>query len=631
MPDTQKVTRKLSAILSADVKGYSVLMADDEIHTIETLKSFRQIISDQIEDHSGRVVDSPGDNILAEFRSVVDAVKCAAEIQKQLKQENESYADDKKVQFRIGVNIGDVIQDDDRIYGNGVNVAARIESLAEPGGICVSRNAYDHVRDKLNYGYKYLGEHTVKNIKRPVRVYKVLLAPEDAGKLIGVKRKKSKFMIIIAGTTAFLLVAAGILFGLYMKYLYLPAPQNIDSDNKITIELPKGPSLAVLPFDNMSKDPEQEYLCDGITENIIAALSHIPHLLVIARNSTFAYKGKPINVQQIGEELDAHFVIEGSIQRSDDRIRITVQLIDTESGHHVWSERYDRELKDIFKLQDEIAIAIAKAMQIQLTEGEIAKTRFENIPDLQTYIKALKALEYFRQVTKEANILARKELEEILSVVSEDSVVHALLGFVYLQGFIVGTCESDIICFGKATEATRKALTLDSNNSDAHNLAGLLFLMRKEHDNAITEAKNAIMLNPNNADAYTTLGWALILSDRSVEAIGVLKKAIRLNPTSVLSLSHLALAYRNSKQYEKAIETWEKCLKRQSDFWAAHLGLALSYHFLGRKDEARAAVKEVLNLNPDYSIELFKKVALYKNQAELERLVEAVRKLGIPE
>jgi adenylate cyclase len=400
----------------------------------------------------------------------------------------------------------------------------------------------------------------------------------------------------------------------------------------MAFNLSKGPSIAVLPFDNMNKDPDQEYFCDGITENIIAVLSHIPQLLVIARNSTFAYKGKSINIQQIGHELGAQYVIEGSIQKSDDRIRITVQLIDTKSGHHMWSERYDRELKDIFKLQDEIAIAIAKAMQIHLTEGEIIKTRFENIPDLQTYIKVLKAHEYFFHNTKESNILARKEAEELLTLNPEVTEFNTLLGLVYVQSIELGTCESDLICFGKATEATRKALSLDANNSDAHALASWLFLMRKKHDMAITEAKNAIMLNHNNADAYLMLGWALILSDRSVEAIGVLKRAIRLNPIPpAFYLSNFGWAYRVSKQYEKAIETYKKCLRRQSDFWLAYVGLSLSYTFSGHEKEARAAVKEVLNLNPDYAITFLKKQNPYKNQAEIERVVEALRKVGVPE
>ncbi|MDB4442588.1 adenylate/guanylate cyclase domain-containing protein [bacterium] len=632
MPPEEKVTRKLRAILSADVKGYSLLMSDDEAFTVKTLKSYRALMSEQIEQHTGRVVDAPGDNLLAEFASVVDAVQCAVEIQKILKAKNEDLPTGRRLEFRIGVNIGDVIQDGDSLYGEGVNIAARIEGLADAGGVCISRNAYDHIRNKLNYGYEYLGEHNVKNIETPVRVYKLLMAEEDAGKLVGVKRKISKLKWVILSVAVFMLITVGVLFGLYMKYLYLPAPENIDPEDKLTLNLSKGPSIAVLPFDNMSKDPDQEYFCDGITENIIAVLSHIPKLLVIARNSTFAYKGKPINVQQIGHELGAQYVIEGSIQKSDDRIRITVQLIDTKSGHHMWSERYDRELKDIFKLQDEIAIEIAKAMQIHITEGEITKTRFKNIPDLQTYIKFLKVLEYFHQTTKESNVLARKETEEILALHPEYSAVYTLLGLVYVQGFALGTCESDLICFGKATEAVRKALSLNANNSDAHNLASWIFLMRKEHDKAIAEAKNAIMLNPNNAEAYVSLGWALILSDRPGEAIGIINKAIRLNPIPpAWYLFNLGWAYRVSKQYEKAIETYKKGLSRQSDYWQAYLGLAFSYHFLGREKDARAAVKEALILNPDISIKWLKKIHPYKNQAELERVVEASRKLGVPE
>jgi tetratricopeptide (TPR) repeat protein len=324
-------------------------------------------------------------------------------------------------------------------------------------------------------------------------------------------------------------------------------------------------------------------------------------------------------------------VIEGSIQKSDDRIRITVQLIDTKSGHHMWSERYDRQLKDIFKLQDEIAIEIAKAMQIHITEGEISKARLKNIPDLQTYIKALKASEYFRHNTKESNILARKELEELFALNLENSMLYTLSGLVYVQGILFGTCESDLICLGKATEATRKALSLDANNSDAHVLASWIFSMRKEHEKAIAEANNAIMLNPNNDSAYSMLGNALLLSDRSDKAIGVLKKAIRLNPIPpVWYLFQLGWAYRVSKQYEKAIEMFKKCLRRQSDFSQAYIGLAVAYHFLGREEEAKAAVKEALNLNPDISIEIYKKTP-YKNQAELERMVEVLRKVGLPE
>jgi len=622
--------RKLAAILSADVEGYSRLMDDDEEATVRTLTSYRNAITDLVQQFRGRVVDAPGDNLLAEFTSVVDAVNCAVEIQRDLAERNIELPYNRQMPFRIGVNLGDVIDEDGRIYGDGINIAARVESLSEAGGICISGRAYDQVANKLGLEYENLGEHQVKNISTPIRVYRVLSIPGAAAhRVIKAKKILRKKWLWAAASTIFILSI--IFVGLYWKYFYLPAPVEIDSGSKMAFNLSKSPSLAVLPFDNMSKDPDQEYFCDGITENIIAVLSRIPKLMVIARYSTFAYKGKSINVQQIGHELGAQYVIEGSIQKSEDRIRITVQLIDTKSGHHMWSERYDRELKDIFKLQDEIAVEIAKAMQIHITEGEISKARFENIPDVQTYIKALKAQEYFRHASKESNILARKELEELLALNLEDSMLYTLSGFVYVQGILFGTCKSDLICLGKATEATRKALSLDANNSDAHALASWIFLMRKEHDKAIAEAKNAIMLNPNNADAYVTLGWELILSDRPGEAIGVIKKAIRLNPIPpVMYLFQLGWAYRVSKQYEKAIEMFKKCLRRQSDFSQAYIGLAVAYHFLGREEEAKAAVKEALNLNPDISIEIYKKTP-YKNQAELERMVEALRKVGLPE
>jgi len=319
----QKVTRKLRAILSADAKGYSLLMSDDEVFTIQTLKAYREFMSNLIKQYSGRVVDSPGDNLLAEFPSAVDAVECAVDIQKRLKKENDRFVENKRLEFRIGVNIGDVVQDGDRIYGSGVNVAARIEGISNPGGICISRSAYDQVKDKLDFTFEYVGEHEAKNIKEPVRVYKVLLDSES------------------------------------------PKPLGDEPP-----EIPEKPSIAVLPFDNMSGDPSQEYFSDGLSEQIITGISRIRELFVVARNSTFTYKGKAINVQQVGKELGVRYVLEGSVQKSSERVRITAQLIDAITGHHLWAETYDRDLKDIFAIQDEITMNIMNALQIELTGGD---------------------------------------------------------------------------------------------------------------------------------------------------------------------------------------------------------------------------------------------------------------------
>jgi len=601
--------RKLAAILSADVEGYSRLMDDDEEATVRTLTSYRNAITDLVQQFRGRVVDAPGDNLLAEFTSVVDAVNCSVEIQRDLAERNTELAYNRQMQFRIGVNIGDVIEEDGRIYGDGVNIAARVESIAEAGSICISGRAHDQVENKLGLEYEDLGKHEVKNISRPIQVYRVLSYPGAAAhRVIKAKKIMRKKWLWAAASTIFILLI--VFVGLYWKYFYLPAPIEIDSGSKMAFNLSQGPSLAVLPFVNMSQDPDQEYFCDGLTETIIAALSHIPQLMVIARNSTFAYKGKSINVQQIGHELGAQYVIEGSIQKSDDRVRITVQLIDTKSGHHMWSERYDRKLKDIFKLQDEIAIEIIKAMKINLTEGEQIGVRYEGISDLQHLLKLMKTYSLAAQGNKESNNLAQKEVLELIELNSNISLAYTLLGSTYWADLWYGVCEYPIICFGKATEAIRKALSLDDSNSDAHMIAGLIFLMKKEHDKAIAEIKRAISLNPNNADAYACLGFALYFADRPNEGIEYIKKAIILNPIPpsfyLLFLGH---AYRGAKQYRNSIEAYERSIEIEPKNYFPHVNLAVNYIIMGREKDGHAAALKVLELNPDFSSKNFVKTA----------------------
>ena len=621
--------RKLTAILSADVKGYSRLMRDDEDLTIRTLTNYRSVMSNLIQKFRGHLVDTTGDNLLAEFTSAVDAVTCSIEIQKELAERNAKLFEGRKMAFRIGVNLGDVVEEEGRIYGDGVNIAARIEGLAEAGGICISGTVYDSVESKLGLEFEFLGEKEVKNIDKPIRVYRVLPFPGAAAhRVIETKKNLRKKWVWV---TASIIVILSIIFaGLFWNYYYIPAPAEIDPEDKMTFDLPKGPSIAVLPFANMSKEPDQEYFCDGITENIISALSHLPQLLVIARNSTFFYKGKSVKIQQIGYELGTQYVIEGSIQKSGEQIRITVQLIDTKSGHHMWSEQYDRDLKDIFKLQDEITLEIAKAIGIQLVNGEHIKTRYEGITDLHAFIKAIKAVEYFRQHTKESNILAQKSIEELLDLYPEHPGINTLMGVNLLFGIQIGTCESDLICFGRATEAARKALSLDENYSDAHLLSGYLFAIRKEYEKAILAGKRAITLNPNNSDAYDLLAWFLIISDQPIRAIEFSKKAIRLNPIPpAVYYYRLAWAYRDSEQYEKAIEAYKKCLEYQPTFVLTYIGMAATYSILGYEKEAKSAALKVLNLDPNFSLEKLEPKLLYKNQATQERYINALRKAGL--
>ena len=335
--------RKLTAILSADVEGYSRLMGEDEDATIRTLTSYRELMSTLIQKHRGRVVDSPGDNLLAEFGSVVDAVRCAVEIQEELRVRNAELPENRRMHFCIGINLGDVVQEEERIYGDGINIAARVEGLAEGGGICISGTVYDSIKNKLSLTYESLGEHTVKNIKEPVRVYRMRVGPEAAVKTGPRRWQKAALAALVVLIVA---VGAWAIWNFYFR----PPSMEVVSVEKMAFPLPDKPSIAVLPFVNLSGDPTQEYFSDGLTEEIITTLSKVIDLFVVARQSTFSYKGKPVKVQQVAEELGVRYVLEGSVRKAENRVRITAQLIDVLTGHHLWAEGYDRELKDILAL-----------------------------------------------------------------------------------------------------------------------------------------------------------------------------------------------------------------------------------------------------------------------------------------
>jgi adenylate cyclase len=412
---TQDFKRKLTAILSADVKGYSRLMGEDEESTVRTITAYREVMTTLIRQHNGKVVDSPGDNLLAEFASVVDAVQCAVAVQKEISARNTELPENRKMQFRIGINLGDVIQEADRRYGDGVNIAARLEGLAEPGGICISKTAFDHIESKLPYGYDFIGDQTVKNIAKPVGAYRVLMDPRVTvkGKLKEEKPTSVKRIPIFVGVVVFIVLAVAV--GIWQFYMRRPSVEPA-SVEKMVYQLPDKPSIAVLPFDNLSEDPKQEYFSDGITEEIISSLSKISKLFVIARNSTFTFKGKPVMVKKVAEELGVRYVLEGSVRKAGDKVRITAQLIDALKGHHLWSERYDRNLKDIFAVQDEITKKIITAMQVKLTEGEQARTVAKGTNNLEAYLKCLQANEYLNRANIENDALAKQLAEEAINL-----------------------------------------------------------------------------------------------------------------------------------------------------------------------------------------------------------------------
>jgi TolB-like protein/class 3 adenylate cyclase/Tfp pilus assembly protein PilF len=684
---TQEVKRKLAAILSADVKGYSRLIRDDELGTIRTLNAYKELMTNLIQKHHGRVVDAPGDNLLAEFGSVVDAVECSVEIQKELKTRNGELPENRRMEFRIGINLGDVVEDGEQILGDGVNIAARLEGLSDPGGICISGVVYDQIKIKLNLGYEYLGEHTVKNIAEPIRVYRVLMEPEAAGKVIGEKKVKPRtWQMATIGLAIGLIavIAAIVIWKLYTppalqpevaskekitvapsekppvtvptspapsiettpkekvtpllpekvaKPIAPPAPKvEVASKEKMAFPLPDKPSIAVLPFTNMSGEKELEYFSDGLAEGIINGLSKSEHIFVIARNSTFTYKGKPVKVKQVAEEMGVRYVIEGSVQQEGNRVRITVQLIDALTGRHLFSEQYNRDLKDILNLQDEITLKVLTAVQVKLTTGEVARVYEKGTKNLEAYLKVLQAREFKGgTLNKERVERAMQLLEEAIALDPEYAYAYSILCTAHFDLVIIGASQSPRDSLQRAVELGEKAIALDDSNSSVHASLTFPYLYIREFDKAISEAEKAISLSPNSATAYWALGTALSLSGRPQEAIPMLQKSLRLSPIPVHSqvLGLLAHSYSMLGQYEEAIATYKKVLQFYGpDHLMAHIGLAGAYASIGRENEARAEGAEVLRIDPKFSLERFIKALPY-NQSTKDRLAEVLRKAGL--
>ena len=629
-PDQLK--RKLTAILSADVKGYSRLMGEDEEGTIRTLKAYLEAINGFIQQHRGRVVATGGDSVLAEFASVVDAVRCAVGIQEELKERNKDVAGNRRLEFRIGVNLGDVVEEGDTILGDGVNIAARLESLSEAGGICISGTAFDQMRNKLELGYEYLGEQTVKNIALPVRAYRVLTEPEAVGKVIGEKKPKPERWgwKAIAGVAVIFWLPGG-LFGISI----CACPQTERARvEKMAFPLPDKPSIAVLPFVNLSGDPKQEFFSDGITESIITALSKVSKLVVIARNSSFTYKGKPVTVKQVSEELGVRYVLEGSVQKSGNRVRITAQLINALSGHHLWSERYDRDLKDLFALQDEVTLKIIKAMQVKLTEGERLEARekyFRGKEGLDCYLKVFEASYNLTLSTIEGTNKCRQIAEEIVTSCPENPYAYNLLGWTYLNDLLSGSAKSSQESLEKAMELVQKALSIDDSFSPAHGLLSVIYSQKREYDKALAEGERAVTLSPNGWKANEAYAHSLFIAGRFKEAILMFQKAIRLNPIgSSVAFTNLGISYARTGRFKEAVSAWKQAILRSPDNISPHLCLASAYIAMGREKEAHAEAAEVLRINPKFTLDNFAKgLSFIKDQSIIEKHIGNLRKAGL--
>jgi adenylate cyclase len=619
--------RKLTAIFSADAVEYSRLMGEDEEATVRTITTCREVLTTLIQQHNGKVLDSPGDNLLAEFVSVVDAVQCAVAVQKKIKACNDKLPENRRMQFRIGINLGDVIQEEERIYGDGVNVAARLEGLAEPGGICISRNVYDQIKHKLNLGYEYLGEHALKNISEPVRVYRVLMEPEAAGKVVGEKRFLGRISrkAALAAIIVLLIVAGGLIgWNIYLHQSKKIEPASLD---KMAYPLPDKPSIAVLAFDNLSGDPEQEYFSDGLTEEIITALSKSTQIFVIARNSTFTYKGNPVKVQQVAEDLGVRYVLEGSVRKDADRVRITAQLIDAIKGIHLWAERYDSELKDIFSIQDRITKKIIAALHTKLTIGEDARILAKGTNSLEAFLKFLQAREHHHRFNKEDNLISRRLLKEAISIDPEFGQAYGLLGATHMQDVFIQATKSPKQSIGKAIELTRKSISL---GADYQALLGWIYVLVKKHDKAVVECQKAVELLPSSALARTFYGLALNSVGRFEEAVHELKQAVRLDPlSSSFVLRSLAFASSLAGRHEEAIAAGKKAVKKGPNDILAHLIRVFVYDSAGYAEEAQSEVAEVIRLNPKFSVEEFEKRLSLKYHADKDRVIDALRKAGL--
>jgi adenylate cyclase len=628
---TQGYKRKLTTVLSADVAGYSRLMGEDEAATVKTLTTYRGIMADLIKQHRGRVIDSPGDNVLAEFTSVVDAVQCAVAVQKEFQARNAELPENRRMQFRIGINLGDVIDEEDRLYGDGVNIAARLEALADPGGICVSKTAFDHIETKLPLGYEYLGEQEVKNIAKPVGAYRVLMEPRitvaeeiEKEKALPTWRRKT----VLLGGVAVLIVA--IALAIWDFYFRTPPIEPASIEN-MAFPLPDKPSVAVLPFANIGGDPKEEYFGDGLTDEIITALSKVPHLFVIARNSTFRYKDKPVKVQQVAEELGVRYVLEGSVRRAEERVRITVQLIDALKGHHVWAERYDRLVKDIFVVQDEITMEILKALQVKLTAGDKASLIGKGTDNLEAYQKCLKALEEYERFSREGNILARQLCEEAIALAPDYPSAYRILGWTHFSDATYGWSKSRSESFKKAVELAQKTLELDDTQAAAHCLLGMIYLFQRQYDRAIAEGERAVSISPSGTHFNAILAQILNYTGRPEEGIEYVQKAMRLSPIYPAWFLHrLGMAYRLTGRYDEAIEALKRYRERNPEHVHSYTELAIAYGQSGRMEDANALVEELLKKKPKFCLERYEKTRFFKDHTELERELDVLRKAGLP-
>jgi adenylate cyclase len=584
-----EVERRLAAILAADMVGYSRLMEADEVGTLARLKTHRlELVDPAIAKSRGRIIKTTGDGMLVEFQSVADAVQCAIEIQRRMALRNADVAAARWIQFRIGINLGDVIVEDGDLFGDGVNVAARLQTLAEPGGICVSRAVRDQVQvgDRFDVGFQDLGEQSVKNIVRPIRVFRVELERADPA--------------VADGAQVSMAVA--------------PASER--------------PSIAVLPFANMSGDPEQEFFADGLTEDIITALSRFRELFVISRNSAFVYKGKAVRIQDFAKRVGVQYVVEGSVRKAGNRVRVTVQLIDAISDRHIWAERYDRDLEDIFAIQDEVTSAIVATLPGRIEAARFDRSERKPTANMPAYEYVLTGKVLHHRSAPADNVEAQRMLDRAIELDPKYAHAHAWKACVLGQAWVYGWCDDREATFAKVGEELQIALGLDDNDSDVHRILAAWNLVQRRHDKAMHHQERALGLNPNNDLIVVQQGEILTWLGRPEEGIDWIRRAMQLNPYHPERYwNHLGRAYYMARRYPEAAQAFARI---SAPDHAHHAFMAAAFAQMGDATAASAHAGQVIGRVPDFSAQGYLETLHYQRAADLEHHREGLLKAGLP-
>jgi len=627
--------RKLSAILFADVQEYSRLMGEDEDGTVRMLKDHLKTVADLVERFRGRLVDTTGDNFLAEFGSVVDAVRCALRIQEEIRKRNEAFPEDRRMAFRMGINLGDVIEEDGRIYGDGVNTAARIQQLVEGGGICISGTAYDQVKNRLPLGFEFLGEHPVKNIPDPVRTYRVLPASQTPG----IRRKGERKSLLGSRTIRITLLGAFVIAAGAM--LWTTDWRGPAATGRSTPERPAGlpipdePSIAVLPFENLSGDPEQEYLSRGFTDDLITSLSYLPRIFVIARSSTATYAGKPADVRDISRDLGVRYVLEGSIQRTETRLRINAQLVDGTTGRHVWAERYDRNMGNLFGIEEAIILEIATAISGKLTDGEVSTAFRRQTENLPTWEALQRARSVYERYSVGENLRARELFRKLVEKEPTYLPAKAYLGWTYYQEGKWTKGEERNRAFQKAEEIGEELVRSSPPYADGYMLLSFVQSKQGKHEESIVNGRKCLELRPNYDIAAAGLAAQLNFAGEPEEAIDLMRRAIRWNPYHKPWYLHtLGLSYHLAGRHAEAIEVLKQAAGKEegtTDSIFPHVRLTAVYADLGRDAEMRAEAAEVLRIDPKFSAAQWMKIERFQDPKTAERRKGLLLKAGLPE